>query len=131
LLRVSAMVVLLFGIVSAHGLSAESTKGHLVTSAAAPVALLHGEILGADGEQAAPRLVAIGEPGGGHGSPHTSEHCVPGQPQQGPVLTPPCCAMSVAGSTDAGRVSGKLGLNQPALPAASSSTLRSSVVQQV
>ncbi|MDQ1014180.1 hypothetical protein [Streptomyces afghaniensis] len=123
LLRVVALVVLLFGVVSAHGLSAESTEGHLVTSALAPVAPLH--------EQAAPRLVAIGEPGGGHGSSHTSEHCVSGQPQQGPVLTPPCSAQSVAESTDVGRLWGRPGRNEPALPAASSSALRSSVVRQV
>ncbi|CAM5243627.1 hypothetical protein [Streptomyces aurantiogriseus] len=131
LLRVLAMVVLLFGIVSTHGLSAESTKGHLVTSAAAPVAMLHEEILGAEGEQAAPRLVVIGEPGGGHGSSHTSEHCVSGQPQQGPVLTPPCFAVSVSESTNVGRVSGRLSLNEWALSAASSTALRLSVVQQV
>ncbi|MFF7794601.1 hypothetical protein [Streptomyces sp. NPDC007991] len=131
LLRVLAMVVLLFGVVSAHGLSAESTEGHLVTSAVAPAAPLHGKVLAAGDEQAAPRLVAIGEPGGGHGSSHTREHCVSGQPQQGPVLTPPCCAQSVAESADAGRVSGRPSRNEPALPAASSPALRLSVVQQV
>ncbi|WP_086560863.1 hypothetical protein [Streptomyces africanus] len=123
LLRVLAMVVLLFGIVSAHGLSAEGTEGHLATSAVAPVAPPH--------EQTAPRLVAIGEPGEGHGSSHTGEHCVSGQPQQGPVLTPPCFAQSVAASTDPGRVSGGPGRDEPALSAASSSALRLSVVQQV
>ncbi|MDQ0753296.1 hypothetical protein QF034_007527 [Streptomyces africanus] len=123
LLRVLAMVVLLFGVLSAHGLSAESAAGHLVTGAVAPVAPLD--------EQAAPRLVAIGEPGDGHGPSHTGEHCVSGQPQQGPVLTPPCFAQSVAESTDPGRVSGRPGRNEPALSAASSSALRLSVVQQV
>lgn len=131
LLRVLAMVVLLFGVVSAHGLSAESAAGHLVTSAAAPVVPSHEEPLGAEGEQAAPQLVAAGEPGGGHGASHTGEHCVPGQPQQGPVLTPPCSAVSVAESTGIGRGSGRPSLDGPALSAVSSSALRLSVVQQV
>jgi hypothetical protein len=131
LLRVLAMVVLLLGILSAHGVSAESTEGHLVTSAAAPVAVLHEEILAAEGEQAAPRPVAIDEPGSGHGSSHTGEHCVSGQPLQGPVLTPPCFAVSVAESTGAGSRSGRPSLHEQALSAASSSALRLSVVQQV
>lgn len=131
LLRVLAMVVLLLGILSAHGVSAESTGGHLVTSAAAPVAVLHEEILAAEDEQAAPRAVAIDEPGGGHGSSHTSEHCVSGQPQQGPVLTPPCFTVSVAESTGAERRSGRPSLHEQVLSAALSSALRLSVVQQV
>ncbi|NBM15465.1 hypothetical protein [Streptomyces sp. GC420] len=130
LLRVVAMTVLLLGIVSTHGLGAESIKGHLVTSAAAPAAVLHEETLGAEDEQRTLRLIAI-EPGGGHGSSHTSDHCVSGQPQQGPVLRPPCFAVSVREPTGVGLFSGKPGLNEPALSAASPTALRSSVVQQV
>ncbi|MEU0342874.1 hypothetical protein ABZ092_28965 [Streptomyces bobili] len=125
------MAVLLLGIVSTHGLSAESPEGHLVTSAARPVAMVHEGILGAQGEQTGPRLLAIAEPGGGHGSSHTSEHCVSGQPQQGPVLTPPCFAVSASESTKAGCVSGRRIPSKPALAAVSSTAQRMCVVQQV
>ena len=142
--RVVAMAVLLFGIVSLHGLNAESTGTHRVTSAAASVVVPHEEIPGtgnartaprlapgAGNPRTAPRLAAIGEPAEGHASSHTNEHCVSGQPQQGPVLTPPCFAVSVSESAAVGRASGRPGLDVPVPPAGSSTALRLSVVQQV
>jgi hypothetical protein len=131
LLRVSAMAVLLFGVVFTHGLSAESIKGHLVTSAVAPAAAAHEEVLAAAGERAVSRLTVMGDPGDGHGSWHPSEHCVSGQPQQGPVLTPPCFAVSVSESATVGRVLDKPGSNESVLSATSSTALRLAVVQQV
>ncbi|MEV1069866.1 hypothetical protein [Streptomyces sp. NPDC050263] len=125
------MAVLLSGVVFTHGLSAESVKGHLVTSAAAPAAAAHEEVLDAEGERAVSRPVAIGDSDEGHGSSHPSEHCVSGQPQQGPVLTPPCFAVSVSESATVGRVLDKPGSNESVLSATSSTALRLAVVQQV
>ncbi|CAM5618064.1 hypothetical protein SALBM311S_12707 [Streptomyces alboniger] len=125
------MAVLLAGVVFTHGLSAENGGGHLPTSAVAPAAAAHEEVLAAEGGQAGARLIAIGDPRDGHGSWHPSEHCVSGQPQQGPVLTPPCFAVSVSESVTVGRVLDKPGFNESVLSAASSTVLRSAVVQQV
>ncbi|WP_327318688.1 hypothetical protein [Streptomyces sp. NBC_01235] len=125
------MAVLLFSVVFTHGLSAESVKGHLVTSAVAPAAAAHEAVVDAEGERAVFRLVAIGDPGDGHGSSHPSEQCVSGQPQQGPVLTPPCCAVSVGESAPVGRVLDTSDSNGSVLSATSSTGLRSAVVQQV
>ncbi len=135
LLRVSAMAVLLFGVVFTHGMSAESVTGHLVTSAAAPAATAHERALEAkaecEGQRAVSRLVAIGDSDDGHGSSHPSEQCVSGQPQQGPVLPPPCCAVSVSESATGGRVLDKPGSSESVLSVTSSTAVRSSVVQQV
>jgi hypothetical protein len=130
LLRVSALAVLLFGIVFTHGLHPESAEGHLVTGVAAPAAVaVAGNVGGADG-QAVFRLAAIGEPREGHGSSHPIEHCVSGQPQQGPVLTPPCFAVSVGESAVAERALARRALGGPVL-ATVPSAVRLSVVQQV
>lgn len=125
------MAVLLSGIVFTHGLSAESAEGHLVTSAVTPAAPAHEEDLSAGGKRAASRPAAIDDPGEGHGSSHQSEHCLSGQPQQGPVLTPPCFAVSVSESATDGRVSGRPGCSESVLSPTSSTVLRSAVVQQV
>jgi len=126
------MAVLLSSVVLTHGLSAESVKGHLVNSVGATAATAHEEVLGVAGKRAASRPAAIGHPGeGGHGSSHRSEHCLSGQPQQGPVLTPPCFAVSVSESATAGRVLDKPGSNESVLSATSSTALRLAVVQQV
>ncbi|SER11630.1 hypothetical protein SAMN04487983_1011100 [Streptomyces sp. yr375] len=121
-LRVSAMAVLLFGIVWTHGLGAESAEGitgHLATTASAPAPAVHE------------KGVAIADPDDGHGAPHPGEHCVSGQPQQGPVLSPPYFAVSVSESATVGRVSARQGSHDSARSARSSTALRSSVVQQV
>jgi len=130
LLRVSALAVLLFGIVFTHGLHAESGEGHLVTGVAAPAAVsVTGDVGGGDG-RAVPRLAAIGEPREGYGSSHPNEHCVSGQPQQGPVLTPPCFAVSVGESAVGERALTRWALDGP-MPATVPSALRLSVLQQV
>ncbi len=131
LLRVLAMAVLLFGVVFTHAVNAESVQGHLVSSAAVPATGLPAEARDATDVHALPRPAAIAEPHGDHGSSHPSEHCVSGQPQQGPVLTPPCCAASVSESPASGRASVGRGLNEPALLVRSPAALRLSVVQQV
>ncbi|MFI1030217.1 hypothetical protein [Streptomyces sp. NPDC020951] len=125
------MAVLLFGIVFTHGLSAENVKGHLVTSAVALAGAVHEEVLDAEGERAVSRLVARGDSDEGHGSSHPSEQCVSGQPQQGPVLTPPCFAVSVSESATVGRALDKSGSHESVSAATLSTAVRSSVVQQV
>jgi hypothetical protein len=126
-----AMAVLLFGVVFTHGLHVENVKEHLVTSAAAPAQMSTlGTFDTTDTQVLSPRA-AIGERHGGHGPAHHGEHCVSGQPPQGPVLTPPCCAASVNESTAVGPASVKRGQGGPVLSAASSAALRLSVVQQV
>ncbi|MFJ8108095.1 hypothetical protein [Streptomyces sp. NPDC096132] len=53
------MVVLLFGIVSTHGLSTKSAEGHLVTSDVSPVAVLHNEPALSAASSTALRLSAV------------------------------------------------------------------------
>jgi hypothetical protein len=126
-----AMAVLLFGVVFTHGLHVESGEGHLVTSAAAP-ARVHSEgALDVTDTQVLFPRAAIAERHGGHAPAHQGEHCVSGQPQQGPVLTPPCFAASVSESTAPGSASVRRGQGQLVISAASSAALRLSVVQQV
>lgn len=124
--RVLAMAVLLFGVAFTHGVNAESVKGHLVTSAAVPATVLPEETLDVADTQALPRPAHED-----HGSSHPSEHCVSGQPQQGPVLTPPRCAASVGESVGSERALAQRGLNGSALSVSSAADLRLSVVQQV
>ncbi|WP_405522230.1 hypothetical protein OG426_03480 [Streptomyces canus] len=126
-----AMAVLLFGVVFTHGLHVESVKGYLVTSAAAPAQVPSEGAFDATGTQVLFQRGAIGERHGGHAPAHQGEHCVSVQPQQGPVLTPPCFAESVSESTAVGPASVRRGQGRPAIAAASSEALRLSVVQQV
>ncbi|MCX5257331.1 hypothetical protein OOK27_24945 [Streptomyces canus] len=126
-----AMAVLLFGVVFTHGLHVESGEGHLVTSAAAPAQEFSEGAFDATGTQVPFPRAAIGERHGGHAPAHQGEHCVSGQPQQGPVLTPPCFAASVSESTAVGSASVRRGQGRPVISAASSAALRLSVVQQV
>ncbi|WP_280887084.1 hypothetical protein [Streptomyces sp. LBL] len=102
-----------------------------MTSAVAPAVAAHEEAPAAEGEAVVSRLIAIGDPDDGHGSSHPSEHCLSGQPQQGPVLTPPSCAVAVSESAVIGRVLDKPGANESVLPVTSSTAVRMSVVQQV
>lgn len=129
-LCVLTMAVLL-GVVFTHGLDVESVKGHVVTSAAAPAQVAPEEALGATETQVLSRPAAMGAPHGSHGPAHPSEHCVSGQPPQGPVVTPPCSAASVCESTAAHRASVTRGWGEPVLVAGSPTSLRLSVVQQV
>ncbi|MFE9444668.1 hypothetical protein ACFYO2_38135 [Streptomyces sp. NPDC006602] len=126
-----AMAVLLFGVVFTHGLHVENVKGHLVTSAAAPAQVLSEGAFDATDPQVLSQRAAIGERHGGHDPAHHGEYCLSGQPQQGPVLTPPCFAASVSESTAVGPASVKRGQGEPVQSAASSAALRLSVVQQV
>ncbi|GCB44005.1 hypothetical protein SNL152K_1290 [Streptomyces sp. NL15-2K] len=136
-----AMAVLLFGVVFTHGLHGESVKGHLATSAAAPalvspvhVSPVHVSLQEAHGvtdTEALSRPAAMGAPHEGHGPSHPSEHCLSGQPPQGPVVTPPCFAAAVSESAAVGRASVKRGPDDSVLLAAPSASLRLSVVQQV
>ncbi|MDT7843269.1 hypothetical protein [Streptomyces justiciae] len=131
LLRVSALVVLLFGLMLTHGLHAESAEGHLVTGVTEPAAVSVAADVGVADEPAVSRLAAIGEPREGHGSSHPNEHCVSGQPQQGPVLTPPCFAVSVGESAVPGRYLAQRAFGGPVLAAVPSSARRLSAVQQI
>ncbi|MCX4905428.1 hypothetical protein [Streptomyces sp. NBC_00878] len=134
-LRVLAMAVLLFGVVIGfvfgHGLHVESVEGHPATSAAEPVHEVAEEALDATDPQVLSRPAAMGKPDDGYGSSHPGQHCVSGQPPQGPVVTPPCFAVSVGESSAVGPASAERGLNEPVLSAASPMSLRMSVVQQV
>lgn len=137
LLRVLAMAVLLFGVLFAHGPygphgpHVESVKGHLVTSAPVPAYVPSDGVLHLTATQVLSQRAEMGEPQGGHGPAHQGEHCVSGQPQQGPVLTPPCFAASVSESAAVGYASVKRGEGEPVISSASSAALRLSVVQQV
>ena len=131
LLRVLAIAVLLFGVVFTHSVNVEGVKGHLVTSATVPAAVLPEEPHAIADPQALPRPAAMAEPQEDHGSSHPSEHCVSGQPQQGPVLTPPCFAVSVGESATSGRALAQRGPNGSVPSVSSAAALRLSVVQQV
>jgi 3-polyprenyl-4-hydroxybenzoate decarboxylase len=130
-LRLLAMAVLLFGVVFTHGLHVEGVQGHLVTSAAASAHMVSEEAHGATDTEALARPATMGEPHEGHGPSHPSEHCLSGQPPQGPVVIPPCSAASVSESAAVGRTSVKRGPHEHVLVAAPSVSLRLSVVQQV
>ncbi|AZP22320.1 hypothetical protein ACIGMX_04415 [Streptomyces aquilus] len=131
LLRVSALAVLLFGIVFTHGLHAESAEGHLVTGVTESAAATVAANVGVADEQSVSRSAAIGEPREGHGSSHPNEHCVSGQPQQGPVLTPPFFAVSVGESTVSGTHLAQRAFGGPVLAVVPSAARGSTVVQQV
>ncbi|KUN30018.1 hypothetical protein AQJ23_04640 [Streptomyces antibioticus] len=131
LLRVSALAVLLFGIVFTHGLHAESAEGHLVTGVTGPAAVSVAVDVGVAAERAVSRFAAIGEPREGHGFSHPNEHCVSGQPQQGPVLTPPSFAVSVGESTVSGTHLAQRASGGSLLAAVPSAARGSSAVQQV
>ncbi|MEV6406081.1 hypothetical protein AB0M58_24460 [Streptomyces bobili] len=126
-----ALAVLLFGVVFTHGLHAESVKGHLVTSAAASAHTSSEGAFDVTGTQVLSQRAAIAERHGGHEPAHQGEHCIPGQPQQGPVLTPPCFAASVSESTAVAPAPVNHGQSEPALSVTSSAALRLAVVQQV
>lgn len=126
-----ALAVLLFGVVFTHGLHAESNKGHLVTREAAPTHTSPQGAFDVTDTQVLSQRAATAERHGGHEPAHQGEHCIPGQPQQGPVLTPPCFAASVSESAAVGPTPVKRGQSGPAPSATPSAALRLSVVQQV
>lgn len=133
-MRALALAVLLFGVVSTHGVSVEGVKGHLATSAAAPAAVVYEDSGDADDTvdtQVPPRLGATGDRHDDHSSSHPSEQCASGQPHQGSVLALPCFTASVSEPATAEPATAKRGLGEPELSALSSAALRSSVVQQV
>ncbi|MFC8342702.1 hypothetical protein [Streptomyces sp. NPDC057280] len=130
-LRVSALAVLLFGVVFTHGLHAESAEGHLVTGVTGLAVVSVAVEADVTDEQTVSRLAATGEPREGHGFSHPNEHCVSGQPQQGPVLTPPSFAVSVGESAVTGTHLAQRAFGGPVLAAVPSAARGSSVVRQV
>jgi hypothetical protein len=89
------VAMLLFGLVYAHGVSAEGVAGHL--SPASTTAVAAADVQLADGEPGAvfhgPRAKpgkATGHHDDEHDTSHPVQECVPGQPQQGPELEAPC-----------------------------------------
>lgn len=90
-LRVFWVAMVLFGLVYAHGASAEGVVGHLVASAAAPTAAVAPSL--AHEVHEAHEEAASAHHGGGHGgASHAAEECLPGKPQQGPGLGAPCAS---------------------------------------
>ncbi|WP_369173762.1 hypothetical protein AB5J49_39880 [Streptomyces sp. R28] len=85
LLRVLTLSLCLFGVLVTHGVHGES--GNDVPPAAVETVPLSAAE--ADDHR------------GGHEPSQPGEHCVSGQPQQGPVLVLPCFAASVRESTRA------------------------------
>lgn len=109
LARVLALAVLLFGVLVTHGVHLESARGHLSTSATVPAAPSADGVHHAAVEPAPLLAGEAGDHHGGHAPSHPGEHCVSGQPQQGPALAWPCFAALVrasASSHDATTVRG-------------------------
>lgn len=82
------VAMVLFGLVYAHGASAEGVRGHLVASAAAPTTAAAPSLAHEEHEEAAPAH----HDGGHGGASHAAEECLPGKPQQGPGLGAPCAS---------------------------------------
>ncbi|MFJ5726710.1 hypothetical protein [Streptomyces paradoxus] len=99
LLRVSAMAVLLFGVLVTHGVHVESVKGHFSTSATVFTAPSNGGVRHAGVEPAVLSADDADDHHGSHGPSHPGEHCVSGQPQQASALVSPGFAASVREST--------------------------------
>ncbi|RSS66314.1 hypothetical protein EF907_16300 [Streptomyces sp. WAC06273] len=101
-LRVLSLAVLLFGVLVTHGGHAESVRGHLSASAAAPAALSGDDVRHAAVEPAPPpSATEADDRNAPHEPSHPGEQCVSGQPQQGSVLVPLCFAASVRESLNA------------------------------
>ncbi|MGW7357132.1 hypothetical protein ACWGI0_10935 [Streptomyces sp. NPDC054802] len=81
-LRLLWVAMALFAFVYTHGVSMEGVSGHLDTTAGA---------VGAASPASAPGHY----PGGEHRSDHVVQECVPGQPQQAPVLGAPVASALV------------------------------------
>lgn len=92
--RLMLVTMLLFGLVFAHGISAEGASGHVVRADIAA-----SETAGAHGSGAEPGTAVHGTHAGSaedteghqdeHGSSHPALECLPGQPQQGPAMEAP------------------------------------------
>jgi hypothetical protein len=128
LVRVLALAVLLLGFLVTHGVHMESAQGHLSTSATVPTAPSADGVRHAAAEPAPLFAAEPGDHHGGHEPSHPGEHCVSGQPQQGPALASPCFAAAArasSGSHDASTVRGQaaggpmVGVSPAALRAAS------------
>ncbi|MCJ1676348.1 hypothetical protein MTF65_03060 [Streptomyces sp. APSN-46.1] len=88
-LRVLWVAMLLFTFLYTHGASTEAVTGHINATAAAPVAVAVAHAHAADDAPLDHR-----HHGGGHGTSHPAEQCVPGQPQQSPTVdAPEVCAL--------------------------------------
>lgn len=92
--RVLTLAVLLFGVVFAHGMNAESSKGHLSASAAFS---LTDQALGHGTAEARFPLQVVETDGqhDGHCPAHSADRCVAGQPGQGSAGACSCSAGSV------------------------------------
>jgi hypothetical protein len=133
LLRVLALVVLLFGVFMAHGGHVESAKGHLSTSATASVALSAHGVRHAAVEPVQLFAAEADDHHGGHEPSHRGEQCLASQPQQGSALVWPCFAASVRESTSADEASTVRGpvAGGPIDGAPPAALRAASVVQQV
>lgn len=87
-LRLLWVAMTLFAFVYAHGVSMEGVSGHLDASASASVAV--------ETHRTAPGTTPLQHHGGEHGPDHVAQECVPGQPQQAPVLDAPVASALLA-----------------------------------
>ncbi|MFJ6661016.1 hypothetical protein ACIQNG_32420 [Streptomyces sp. NPDC091377] len=122
-LRLSALVVLLLGILVSHGMQAEGAGGHLGIAASAP---------------ATAPAPTDGDTGHPHDSDpsHPDERCLSGQPQQsaGTAHVPPCLPRSVRESDRADSHAAPPGGPATAAPAHGTSPvalIAASLVRQV
>ena len=92
-LRLLWVAMTLFAFVYAHGVSMEGVSGHLDTTAGAlgevgAVSTAGGSVASA-ADRRAPAPAPRQHHGGEHRPDHVVQECVPGQPQQAPVLGAP------------------------------------------
>ncbi|UYQ60627.1 hypothetical protein [Streptomyces peucetius] len=88
-LRLVWVALTLFAFLYAHGVSMEGVSGHLDSTATLSAAAeTH--------RTAAPGVPPMQHHGGEHGPDHVVQECVPGQPQQTPVLDAPMASALVA-----------------------------------
>lgn len=80
-LRLLWVAVTVFAFVYAHGVSLEGVSGHLDATA--------GVSLAGENHRPAAGAAPGQHHGGGHVPDHAVQECVPGQPQQAPVLDAP------------------------------------------
>lgn len=94
--RLLLVAMLLFGLMYAHGVSAEGVAGHVTSAStsASAAAGTHGSSGESETAVQGPHAVPA-ETAEHHDDEHDSSHattqeCVPGQPQQGPEMEAPC-----------------------------------------
>ncbi|WP_159765405.1 hypothetical protein [Streptomyces sp. HM190] len=134
------LAVLLFAVVLLHGAIAESAAGHLVAGSTARATPPPAHPAAADAPTAAPgtHLVVRAtapcgthEGRGDHGPGHPADHCASGQPNQGPALAQPRCAVSIGEATAPEQVPSAHRTGDASPTALSGGTVRSLVVRQI